>query len=312
MITAQLLLNALALGAAYALVALGFVLVLNAVGAVNFAQGDLVAAGGYAAIGLAALLPPSLLSGDWPGVLLLPGVVLVMGGIGWLMHWVIYDPLRQRPIVSVFVSTIALGLMLRHGLAAFAGAAPQAGPPLVQGEPLLLPLPLALAEAGAEAGAEALRLDPQSLAVIGAALGISLALFLFLEYTWTGRRFRAAAQDPLMATAIGIPVRHMAAIAFALAAALAGTAGLLLANRYFVTPEEGSVLMLKAYIAVTIGGWGRFGGAVLGALLIALFEVLGSAWLSYPVAEALLYLSLLLILMLRPEGLLGERAGVRA
>ena len=104
----------------------------------------------------------------------------------------------------------------------------------------------------------------------------------------------------------------MIAASFALATALAGAAGLLLSNQFFVAPTDGTNLMIKAYIATVIGGWGRLGGAAGGALLIALFEVVVSAWLSYAVAEGALYAALLAILFLRPQGLLGEAAGRRA
>jgi branched-chain amino acid transport system permease protein len=123
---------------------------------------------------------------------------------------------------------------------------------------------------------------------------------------------RATAQDREIAAAIGVRVNVMIAATFALATALAGAAGLLLADQFFVTPTEGSNLILKAYIAVTIGGWGRIGGAVLGALLIALFEVVASAYTSYALAETGLYLCLLAILIFRPQGLLGEATGQRA
>jgi branched-chain amino acid transport system permease protein len=109
-----------------------------------------------------------------------------------------------------------------------------------------------------------------------------------------------------------VPVARMVALAFALAAALAGAAGLLLANQFFVTPEDGGALMLKAYVAAALGGWGRLAGAVAGALGIALFEVGVASLLSYPVAEALLYATALAILALRPQGLFPEHAGQRA
>lgn len=115
-----------------------------------------------------------------------------------------------------------------------------------------------------------------------------------------------------MAQALGIPVGRMIAATFALGAALAGIAGLLLANRYFVTPTDGASYMLTAYIAVVIGGWGSLAGAVAGAMLIAVFEIFVSAMLSHPVAIALLYGCLLAILVLRPQGLFGERAQRRA
>ncbi|NUB16463.1 branched-chain amino acid ABC transporter permease, partial [Azospirillum brasilense] len=112
MITLQLLVNGLALGAAYALVALGFVLVLNATAAVNFAQGDLVMAGGLLGVALAPYLPGYL---PLPGLLLLPVVLVLMAGLGLLLAAAAYLPLRRRPPVAVFISTIAAGDTLQSG-----------------------------------------------------------------------------------------------------------------------------------------------------------------------------------------------------
>src|SRR5215831_18380479 len=104
----QVLANAAALGAAYALVALGFVLVVNATGAVNFAQGDMVMAGGFVAVALAGLMP-------LPGIVLLPLVLIAMVGFGLLLSAIAYVPLRNRPPAAVFISTIAAGIMLQNG-----------------------------------------------------------------------------------------------------------------------------------------------------------------------------------------------------
>jgi branched-chain amino acid transport system permease protein len=290
MLILQLLLNGIALGAAYALAALGFVLVLNATRAVNFAQGDMVMAGGFLAVALGAWLP-------LPGIVLLPAVLALMAALGLVVSLVAYLPLKDRPPTSIFISTIAVGVILQQGANDLFGAAPQAGPPLVGSGFVAL---------------GGLVLSRQALATILVAALLVGGLHLLLTRTQTGRRLRAAAQDPEMARAIGVDVTVMSMASFALAAALAGAAGLLLANQYFVTPGAGSDLMLKAYIAVVIGGWGRLGGAVIGALLIALFEVGVAAAVSYPVAEALLYTALLVVLLLRPEGLLGEAEGRRA
>lgn len=286
----QLLLNGLALGAAYALAALGFVLVLNATRAVNFAQGDLVMAGGFLAVALAAWLP-------LPGILLLPAVLVLMALLGLLVSALAYLPLRNRPPTSIFISTIAVGVILQQSANALFGAAPRAGPPLVDGGFFAL---------------GGLAIARQSLALILVAVLLVGGLHLLLTRSQTGRRMRAAAQDPDMARVLGINPAVMAATSFALAAALAGAAGMLLANQYFVTPTSGGELMLKAYIAAVAGGWGRLMGAVLGALLIALFEVGVAAAVSYPVAEGLLYVALIALLFLRPQGLLGEAEGRRA
>lgn len=295
----QLLLNGLSLGAAYALVALGFVLVLNATSAVNFAQGDLVMAGGLLAVAIAPHLPATLMLFDIPltGIMLLPLVMVLMAGFGLVLALLAYLPLRNRPPVAVFISTIAVGIILQNGANVLFGGEPRAAPPLFTGGTM-------------EIGG--LVVPVQSLAIIAAAaLLIGGQQWLFAR-TQLGRRLRATAQDPEMARACGVPVTRMIMITFALAVAFAGAAGFLLANRYFVTPTVGGDLILKAYIAVTIGGWGSVPGAVVGALLIALFEIGVSSWLSHPVAMGMLYATLLLILVFRPQGLFGEAARRRA
>jgi branched-chain amino acid transport system permease protein len=286
----QLLISGLALGAAYALVALGFVLVLNASRAVNFAHGDLVVAGGLVTVALAALLP-------LPAALLLPGVLAIMAALGLALAAIAFFPLSRRPPAALFVSTIAAGLIIRNGLDALFGAAPRTGPPL---------LGAGLVEIGPAVASR------QSLAIIAAAAILIGLLWLLLARTRAGRRLRASAEDPEMARALGVPVRRMVALAFALAAALAGAAGLLLANQFFVTPEDGGALMLKAYVAAALGGWGRLAGAVAGALAMALFEVGVASLISYPAAEALLYATALAILALRPHGLFPQHVGQRA
>lgn len=290
MTTLQLLVDGVALGAAYALVAAGFVLALNASRAVNFAHGDLVMAGGFLSVALASALP-------LPGIALLPLVVALMALAGIAVGAVAYFPLRGRPVVSVFVSTIAVGIILQNAATAWFGAQPRAGPSLIGGGVIDL---------------GAFRLGRQAIAVTATAAIAYLGLHLLLNATQLGRRLRAAAQDPAMAAALGISVTAMTALAFALSAALAGAAGLLLSNSFFVTPTEGGNLMLKAYIAATVGGWGRLNGAALGALLIGLFETVVAAQFSAVAAEALLYAALLGVLVVRPGGLFGERAGSRA
>jgi len=290
----QLLATALALGSAYALVALGFVLIINAVGAVNFAHGDLVMAGGFVAVALATLLPDSLVL---PGLILLPGVLAVMAVAGIGLAGIAYAPLRKAPPVSIFISTIAVGLILQHAISIGAGPQPRLGPPLI-GDGLIDLVGAALSQ--------------QQLATIAVAGVLCGAVHVLLNQTRFGRQLRAAAQDPEMARACGIDLRITVGATFALAGALAGGAGLLLSNQYFVTPTDGAAFMLKAYIATVVGGWGRVWGAATAALGIAVFEVIVATAVSYLVAEALLYLGVLVLLMVRPQGLFGEVEGRRA
>jgi branched-chain amino acid transport system permease protein len=302
MLALQLLLNVLALGAAYALVALGFVLILNATGAVNFAQGDLVMVGGFIGVVLASYLP-------LPPILLLPLLLVVMAALGVMVALAAYFPLRRRPPEAVFISTIAVGIILQNAATLLFGPEPKATPPLF--------------------GAGELRfgttfISRQGVAVILVAALLIGVLWAMFAHTQFGRRLRATAQDREIASAIGIPVDAMIAGTFALGTALAGAAGLLLSNTFFVTPTDGANYILKAYIAIVIGGWGSIPGAVAGALLIALFEIvypslpllvpsLGAdpSLFSQTTSTIVMDLVILLILLVRPQGIFGEAARPR-
>jgi branched-chain amino acid transport system permease protein len=296
----QLLLNLFALGSAYALVALGFVLILNATGAVNFAQGDLVMVGGLAAAVLASHLPV-------PGVVLLPLLLVFMAALGVIVALIAYFPLRRRPPEAVFISTIAIGIILQNGATLLFGPEPRVAPALFGAGELRL---------------GGLVVSRQGLAIIVVAALLIAALHLLLSRTQFGRRLRATAQDREVAAALGIPVDFMIAGTFAVGEALAGAAGLLLSNAYFVSPSDGANYILKAYIAVVIGGWGSIPGAVAGALLIAAFEVIypslpllapgldrilgPGVMFSQTTSTIMLDIAILLILVLRPQGLFGE------
>lgn len=275
---------------AYALIALGFVLALNAAGAVNFAHGDLVVLGGAVAV----------LAGLWtglPGPLLLPVVALVLGAMGILAARVAIQPLADRPPEATFVATIALAAIIEQGLTVSLGAAPLTAPPFVGSGTI-------------KVGGLALGRQPLAILVVGAVL--VAAVWFLLERTQLGRRMRAVSSDRYMARAVGIPVGRYVMLSLALAGALAGIAGFLLGHQFLVSPTQGAGHMLKAYIAVAIGGWGSVPGALLGALGIGLFETFVSAALGDAWASAALYIAVLAVLVLRPQGLFGEPVGRRA
>jgi branched-chain amino acid transport system permease protein len=299
----QISLNALALGAAYGLLALGFVMILNATSAVNFAHGDMVMVGAYLAIALHGVF-------NIPGALLLPLVMALMALLGFVFSWFAYFPLKDRPPVSVFISTIAIGIIFQNSINAVQGAEPRKGPALLgEGQ-------LAFGE---------VTISQQALSIIVVALVLIAAQYYLLNRTGIGRKLRATAQDRPMAEALGIRVNRMIALTFAIGSALAGAAGLMLSNTFFTSPTDGSNYILKAYIAVTIGGWGSLPGALCGALIIALFEVV---YPSLPVlipalkniapllftqttSTIVLYLGLLCIMFFRPQGLFGEKVQKR-
>lgn len=275
---------------AYALVALGFVLALNAAGAVNFAHGDLVVLGG--AIAVAAGLWSGL-----PVVMVLPLVALALGAVGILAARIAILPLASRPIEAMFVATIALAAMIEQSLTLALAGAPRTVPPLAGSGSLEI--------AGLPLGRQ-----PLAIVVVGALL--VAAMWFLLERTQTGRRMRAVAADRTMARAVGIPVGRYVALSLALAGALAGIAGLLLGHQFLVAPTQGAGYMLKAYIAVALGGWGSVPGALLGALGIGVFETFVSARFGDAWASAALYLAVLAVLAVRPQGLFGEPLGRRA
>ena len=284
----QLFINGLALGALYALVTLGFVFVINATGAVNFAQGELVMAGGYAA---AALQP--FVSG--PFILVAVAVIMFVVGLGLAL--VAYFPLMRRPPATVFISTLLCGIFLQNFFVVVFGPEAKAGPPLTSSA--------VLQWGGLEISQQAAGI------VIVAALLVALQFVVFSR-TQIGRKLRATTQDREMAQAIGIPALRMIAITFGVGASLAGIAGALLANQYFVWPTGGVTLTVFAYMAVVIGGWGSIPGAVAGAMMIALFQVVVASFVSYTAATILLYLAVLCVFILRPQGLFGEAMKRRA
>jgi branched-chain amino acid transport system permease protein len=275
---------------AYALVALGFVLALNASGAVNFAHGDLVVLGGAVAV----------VAGLWtglPGPLLLPLVALALGAAGIVAARVAILPLAARPPEATFVATIALAAIIEQGLTVTMGAAPRTAPSL-------------LGSGSFDVAGLVLGRQPFAIVVVGAAL--VAAVWFLLERTQTGRRMRAVSSDRHMARAVGIPVSRYIILSLALAGALAGVAGLLLGHQFLVAPTQGAGHMLKAYIAVALGGWGSVPGALLAALGIGAFETFISAGFGDAWASAALYISVLVVLAVRPQGLFGEPLGRRA
>lgn len=285
----QLFINGLVLGALYALVTLGFVFVINATGAVNFAQGELVMAGGY----IAGVL--SLHIGAGPVIVL--AVAVIMFVVGILLALVAYFPLMRRPPATVFISTLLCGIFMQNLFVVAFGPEAKGGPPLT-GSALLHAGPIEISQ--------------QSIGILVVSALLVTLQFLVFRRTQIGRKLRATTQDREMAQAIGIPAQRMIAITFGVGASLAGIAGAMLANQYFVWPTGGVTLTVFAYMAVVIGGWGSIPGAVAGAMMIALFQVVVASFVSYTAATILLYLAVLCVFILRPQGLFGDAMRRRA
>jgi branched-chain amino acid transport system permease protein len=197
----------------------------------------------------------------------------------------------------VFISTLLCGIILQNAFVVMFGPQAHAAPPLLKS---------GVAHVGE------IEISVQAMGTMVVAAILIASQYLLFSRTQLGRRLRATAEDRQMAQAVGIPAFTLIAATFGLGTALAGVAGALLANQFFVYPTGGIPLSVYAYIAVVIGGWGSIAGAVIGAMIISLFQVVVSAYVSYAIATGLLYVTLLLIFVVRPQGIFGERVQRRA
>lgn len=286
----QLLFTGVGIGAIYALVALGFVLLIRAADVVNFAQGEFSMLGAYAMVVLFSGL-------GVPYWVSLPVAVALMAGFGVLFAGATYWPLRFRGQLPVIISTIGASILLSNLVLVLYGPSPQVLPGLFDSP-------------GVEVGG--VFMDSQYLAIIVFAVVLVLLQYLVFERTLLGKRLQATSQDKEMASLLGIPVAGMVLITFAYSSALGGFAGVLVAPVLFVSVGMGALISLKAFAANIIGGFGSIPGAILGGLALGVVETFGAAYISVPYKDAIAFAVLLVFLLVRPQGLFGERIAEKA
>lgn len=286
----QLLFTGLGVGAIYALVALGFVLIFRATNVVNFAQGEFSMVAAYLMVVFAVDL-------GWPYWL---SFLLAIGGmalLGAVFNLGVYYPLRNRTFLPVIISTIGASIFLANTVLALYGPQPQVLPgwfdtPGVQFGPVYL--------------------DSQYLLIIAVTIGLVAFQYWFFEHTLLGKKLQATSQDKEMAALLGIPVATMIMITFVYSAVLGGIAGILVAPVLFVSIQMGSTIALKAFAATIIGGFGDVAGAIIGGFALGVIETFGAAYISVPYKDAFAFLVLILFLAFRPQGLFGERVAEKA
>lgn len=281
----QLAVQGVAIGCVYGLVGLGFLMIWTAVGALNFAHGEMVMVGGYLTIWAAQTL----------GLGLLPSVGLALVGtalVGALFERAAYWPLRDRPIVIAVVSSIAVSLVLRNAALNLAGPNPLRLPPLFARD--MVPL-------------GPVRLPTQLLAVIVMTGVLLVAQYLFFTRTRLGKMMQATAQDQDAARLMGIPVNRMVLFTFMGAAALAAACGFMLAPIVFIYPDMGGAVLIKAWVGAVLGGFGSIPGAVVGGIVVGLLDAFTAAFISSNFRDALTMLVLVAFLIFRPQGIFGER-----
>jgi len=210
---------------------------------------------------------------------------------------VVYWPLRHRGQLPVIISTIGASILLANLVLATYGPSPQVLPGLFDNP-------------GFEVGG--VFMDSQYLAILVVTALLVLLQYVVFEKTLLGKKLQATSQDKEMASLLGIPVAFMVLFTFAYSAALGGVAGVLVAPVLFVSVGMGSVIALKAFAANIIGGFGSIPGAILGGLALGVVETLGAGYLSVPYKDAFAFATLLVFLMVRPQGMFGERIAEKA
>lgn len=271
-------------GAIYALVALGFGVVHNTMGIVNFTQVDFVSLGGM-------ILYSALFAAGLPMAPALVAAVLGVTLVGMAVEMIGLRPSRSQSHLVLIFLTIGLSIILRGGIKIIWGKNRLAVPPLLGEEPIRW------------LGATIL---PQTLWILGLTTAAIVGLVLFFRQTRMGLAMRGVAANPEAAAIVGLKVGRVKAMSFALAGALGGLAGCLVTPITTLSYDVGVLLGLKGFAAAILGGFGSFPGAIIGGLSLGLLETLGAAYISSAYKDVIAFVVLLLVLFLRPRGLLGS------
>jgi branched-chain amino acid transport system permease protein len=291
----QQLTNGLAVGGIYALIALGYTMVYGVMKLINFAHGDLFTYGAYLGMTLITSLLLQDRLGPLLGVLVLAVMVMgLVGLLGVILERAAYRPLRNSPRLSAVVSALGASIFLQNTVMLIYGARIQVYP-----EGILPETSVSLF---------GLQVPLIRILVVLVSLAMMAALYLFVQKTKTGTAIRAAAIDQGAAQLMGINVNGVIRLVFLIGPALGGAAGLLVGLYYGqVNFTMGWMYGMKAFTAAILGGIGNIPGAMIGGLALGVIEALGAAYLSIAWKDAIAFCVLILILIVRPTGLLGER-----
>lgn len=288
----QVIASGLAMGAIYALVALGYVFVWNTMNVVNFASGEFVT---FAAFVFVATF---ILNFDLPFVVAALLAAVVMAALGAAFSRIVFSRLQKERTLVAIIATVGFGLFLKEMARIIYGP-----------EPMLYAGPF---------GFETIALVPgvviskQQLLIIAAVIVVMALQHLVLRYTMAGKIMRAVALDRDTAALMGVSVNRVLAATFAYASVLSALAGVLLAPIFFVTTEMGTLVGLKGFVAMIIGGFGSIPGAILGGLILGVGENLGAYLISSTYKDAIAFAILLLFLVARPQGFIPEASADRA
>jgi branched-chain amino acid transport system permease protein len=278
----QQIISGLALGCVYGLIALGFVLIFKATEVINFAQGEMMMIGAFVAYTLIAML-------HVPSVLAFFLTLIVCGCLGIILERLLIRPLVKESVVSIIMVTIGLSITLR----AFAGMIWSYD---------TLDFPHLFSEQGVQIGG--VIMSPVYIWVILITVGLVLLLYLFFKFTTVGISLQASAQNPLASLLMGISVKRVYAMTWAISGIVGAVAGIMVAPISFLNCNMG-FLGLKAFPAAVIGGFNSIPGAIIGGVIIGISENLAGIYLPLWFKDIFAYIIMLLVLMVRPEGIFG-------
>ena len=279
----QFFFSGLTVGTVYALVALGFTLIYNASDVINFAQGEFVMLGGMSTVFLALAGVPV------PFAALI--AVIVTATVGLALHRFAIEPARGASPVALIMITIGASIFLRGVAQIVFDKRFHSLPPVLDAEPFRL------------GGAAVL---PQSLVVFGGAGIIVMLLWQFVDRTMLGKAMIATAANRLAARLVGIDTRRIVGLSFVISAAIGAVAGILVTPITLTSYDVGTLLALKGFAAAMLGGIGSAFGAVIGGLLLGMFEAFSAGYISSQYKDAVAFLVILAVLFAMPQGVLGR------
>jgi branched-chain amino acid transport system permease protein len=293
----QQLINGLSLGAIYAVVALGYTMVYGIIELINFAHGDVYTAGSFVALAMLVLLGATRhIAGAalvFALIVTFLGTMLVMGGTGVVIERFAYRPLRGRPRLAPLLTAIGVSFSLENLLQLWMGPSPVSFPQLIP-NPFFALGPLNVSQ--------------MQLVVIFSSLVMMVALQLFVQGTKLGKAMRATAQDWMAAEIMGIDINKTIALTFFIGSLLAGAAGvitgLFYGNIWFINGFRAGLI---AFTSAVLGGIGNTTGAALGGFTIGFIEVMTAQYVGFQWAEVTIFSVLILVLIFRPTGLLGQQ-----
>ena len=278
------LISGISLGSVYAIIALGYTMVYGIAKMLNFAHGDVIMVGGYI-----SLLAMTNLGLPWPIAVLL--AMLVCTVLGVVIEGLAYRPLRSAPSLAVLITAIGVSYFLQNAAQLLWGASPRSYTPIISGS-------LSLGS---------LSISYVSLLTIAMCIIIMAGLTAFTSKSKMGKAMRACSEDKGAAQLMGINVNRTISLTFAIGSALAAIAGVLLCSfNTSLMPTTGSMPGIKAFTAAVFGGIGSIPGAFLGGILLGVIEALAKAYISTQLANSIVFAVLIIMLLVRPAGLLGK------